>query len=415
MSDDGMAARLTAWLRQPLGIGTVVLVLFGGAVVFGLNATHGMPLVERRVVEVAFTDLSGLNTGDDVRIAGSRVGYVDELRLEDGGAVAVLKLDDPDTELYQDARARVSDRSGLGQKFVNLDPGDAASGPRTVDEPIPATQTVRSEDLNQLLDVFDARTRASASTSLRNLGGGMIGHGESLHGFARNARGILRDTGAVSQALAADRGLPLEDLLASADRLSSRLGARDRELAALVDELGTTARAFGVDGADPVREALDRAPGTLDAADSSLRRLNRPLADTAAAMRTLRPGASALGRATPDLRGFLRESVDPLGQVPGVNEHAEPGVVALDDLVDDARPLVAQLVDTGTDASPFVGVLGSYAHDIARFYTNGAGALSRGDSAGHWLRILLLPAAESLGVSGTVRRDPYPEPTRGTR
>ena len=91
---------LLSWLRSPLGIGTAVLVLFGGAVVFGLNATHGMPLAERREVRVEFDDLSGLNTGDDVRIAGNRVGYVDELLLEDGRAIAVLKLDDPDTKLY---------------------------------------------------------------------------------------------------------------------------------------------------------------------------------------------------------------------------------------------------------------------------------------------------------------------------
>lgn len=411
MSENGMVAGLLAWIRRPFGIGTMVLVLFGGAVVFGLNSTHGMPLVERRVVEVAFEDLSGLNTGDDVRIAGSRVGYVDELKLEDGGAVAVLKLDDPDTELYENAHAaKVSDRSGLGQKFVNLDPGAPSSGPLRGDEPIPAQQTVRSEDLNQLLDVFDEETRTAASTSLRELGGGMIGHGDDLHVFARHARPILRDTGAVSRALAADGGAPLEDLLASADLLSSRLNTRDGELAALVDQLATTVDAFAVDSGDPVRESLDRAPRTLDVAHTALQELDRPLVDTALAMRRLRPGASALGHATPDLRAFLRESVRPLGKVPGVNDHAEPGVEALGDLVADARPLVGQLVRTGASASPFVGVLGGYAYDIADFYTNASGSLAQGDSAGHWLRILLLPAAESLGAPGSVQRDPYPAP-----
>jgi len=401
--------KVLAWLGQPLGIGTVVLVLFGAAVVFGLNATHGMPLVERRVVEVAFEDLSGLNTGDDVRIAGSRVGYVDELRLEDGRAVAVLKLDDPDTELYQNAHAaKASDRSGLGQKFVNLDPGDASTGRLRSGDVIPAVQTVKAEDLNQLLDVFDEKTRTAASTSLRNLGGGMIGHGDDLHAFAREAPGLLKDTGTVSQALAADGGVPLADLLTSADQLSSRMAGRHRELAALVDQLATTVDAFAVDSGDQVRETLDRAPGTLDAAHAALQKLNRPLADTAVAMRTLRPGASALGRGTPDLRGFLRESVDPLRKVPGVNDDAEPGVAALDDLVSDARPLVTQLVSTGASAAPFASVLGGYAYDIADFYTNASGALSHGDSAGHWLRILLLPAAESLGAPGSTQRDPYP-------
>lgn len=412
MSANAMVTNLVAWIRRPFGIGTVVLVLFGAAVVFGLNSTHGMPLVERRVVEVAFEDVSGLNTGDDVRISGSRVGYVDEIKLEDGEAVVVLKLDDPDTQLYQNAHAaKVTDRSGLGQKFVALDPGDRSTGPLRTDATIPARQTVKAEDISQLLDVFDERTRASASVQLRNLGGGMVGHGQDLHAFARTAKQILEDTGTLSEAMASDEGAALEDLLLAADLLSGRMATRHQELAALVDEFATTVDAFAVDSGDQVGQTLDLAPETLAAASAALRSLNAPLADTSVAMRNLRPGARALALSVPDLRGLLREAVDPLERVPAVNEDAEPGVESLGALVEDARPLVTQLVDTGASASPFVSVLGSYAFDISNFYTDAAGALSRGDSAGHWLRILLLPTGESLGVPGSVQRDPYPEPS----
>lgn len=402
---------LTDWLRGPLGIGTVVLVLFGGAVVFGLNATHGMPLAERREVKIAFEDLSGLNTGDDVRIAGSRVGYVDDLRLEDGQAIAVVQLDDPDTELYENAQAaRISDRSGLGQKFLNLDPGDPSTGPLRTDAVIPVAQTTKTEDINELLDVFDERTREEASTTLQNLGGGMVGHGEDLHGFLRNAPAILDDTRTVSKALAARDGVPLESLLDSADRLSGRLATRDQELAALIDEMAVTVDAFAVDAGSPLRASLDQAPDTLDATHSALKTLDAPLADLAVAMRQVRPGATALGKATPDLRALLREGVVPLEKVPGVNKAARPGVVALDGLVTDARPLVEQLTRTSSSAAPFASVLGDYSGDIAHFYTDASGALSRGDAAGNWLRILLLPAAESVGIPGSVTRDPYPAP-----
>lgn len=402
---------LFSWLRSPLGIGTAVLVLFGGAVVFGLNSTHGMPLAERREVRVAFEDLSGLNTGDDVRIAGNRVGYVEDLRLEDGRAVAVLKLDDPDTLLYENARAaRISDRSGLGQKFVTLDPGDPSTGALRSDAVIPAEQTVKTEDVNELLDTFDTRTRAEAATALQNLGGGMIGHSEDLHSLTRNAPEILRSTGEVSRALAAGKGAPLEELLVSADRLSGRMAARDDELAALVDEMAVTVDAFAADDGNQVRASLDQAPDTLDAAHSALSGLDTPLADLAVAMRQVRPGATALGRSTPDLRAFLREAVTPLGKVPDVNDRAETGVVALDRLVSDARPLARQLLTTASNGAPVARVVGDYAEDIAYFHTNASGALASGDSAGHWLRILLLPGVESVGLPGAATRDPYPAP-----
>jgi len=413
---NGRAASVMEWLRRPFGIGMVVLVLFGGAVVFGLNATHGMPLVARREVKVAFTDLSGLNTGDDVRIAGARVGYVADIRLEDGTAIAVLELDDPDTRLYQNAQAaQISDRSGLGQKFVNLDPGDPSTGALRSGGTIPASQTIKTEDLNQLLDVLDPDTRTAASSSLQNLGGGMVGHGQDLNTLARHGAGILEDTGALSRTMAADSGVPLEDLLEAADRLTGRMAGRHRELAALVEELGTTARAFGVDSGNQVDASLARAPRTLEAAESAFRSVNGPLADTASAMRTLRPGASALGRTTPTLREFLRESVTPLDKVPAVSGQAAPGLESLTQLVVDARPLAVQLVKTGSTSAPLVSVLGAYAFDIANFYTDASGALAHGDSAGHWLRIVLLPAAESVaGVSGTANRDPYPAPAHSS-
>jgi phospholipid/cholesterol/gamma-HCH transport system substrate-binding protein len=404
--------------NKPFVVGVALLIVFAGAVLFGLNATHGMPLAERKEVRVAFDDLSGLNVGDDVRIASSRVGYVDAIELEDGRAVAVLKLDDPDTKLYENARAaRVSDRSGLGQKFVDLDPGDPTTGPlRGDDATIPAEQTVRSEDVNQLLDVFDPPTRKGASDSLRNLGGGMTGHGEDLRALARHAPGLLTDTGEVSQALATDSGVPLASMLNSADRLSARMARRSDELAALTEQLATTVDAFGVDGGDRLRESLAQSPQTLDGARTALQTLDGPLADTALAMRQLRPGARALGGATPDLRGLLREGVGPLSKVPSVSMDAVPGVSSLTTLVEDARPLSHQLVKTGRSAGPLAGVLGAYSVDIATYFHDAAETLSRGDSAGHWLRILLVPGSESIAGSPLpVPRDPYQLPSGGAR
>lgn len=405
---------LLTWARQPFGIGVIALLLFGGAVVFGLNATHGMPLVERKTVRVAFSDLSGLNAGDDVRIAGARVGYVDELELEDGQAVAVLKIDDPNTDLYENARAaRVAARSGLGQKFVNIDPGDSSTGPLRDGGTIPVEQTVKAETLSGLLNVFDDQTRAASATTLRNLGGGAIGHGSGLNEFVRDAPAILDDTATVSKTLSADGGVPLERLLTSADRLSSRLAGRHQQLAALVDETAATLDGFAVDDGSRLDASLEKAPETLTRTKSALHSLNGPLDDTAVAMRTLRPGASALGRSTPDLRAVLREGTEPLQKVPSVSEEAVPGVEGLTGVVVDLRPLSKQLVKTGNTAAPLTNVLGRFAWDIANMYTGSAGALSQGDSAGNWLRILLLPGAESaLGTSGAANRDPYPEPTR---
>lgn len=413
----GLAGGVVPRERRPFVVGMVLLILFGGATLFALNATHGMPLVERKVVRVAFADLSGLNVGDDVRVASSRVGFVSEIEMDDGRAVAVLKLDNPDTRLYENARAaRVTDRSGLGQKFVNLDPGDPSTGELRAGSTIPMTQTVEAEDVNELLDVFDPTTRQRSSQVLRNLGGGMTGHGQGLHDFARRAPGILADTGEIADALAADQGVPLAQLLSAGTRLSERLSDRSVEIAALTDQLASTVDAFGIDDGDQVRETLSLTPSTLDEARTALSSLDRPLIDTSVAMRQLQSGAGALGRTTPRLRTLLRDSVAPLRKVPSVNRLATPATRDLTQLVGDARPLTEQLVDTGRSGAPLAGVLGAHAVDIATYYHWSGDTLSRGDSAGHWLRILLLPGPESVaGYAGPVPRDPYQAPGEGRR
>ncbi|MGN6721934.1 MAG: MlaD family protein [Marmoricola sp.] len=402
-------------LRSPFGIGIAAVVLFAGSVVFGLNATHGMPLVPRKEVRVAFTDLSGLDVGDDVRTAGARVGYVADLSLVNGQPVATLKLDNPNTKLYEDAiAARVTDRSSLGQKFVELDPGTPKTGPLRGNGIIPASQTVKSEDIGQLFDSFDPRTRAATSNFLTQFGGGLIGHGPGLHALAKNGAQILKDTSTVSGAIANENGAPLESMLASADQLSSRLKTRQADLAKLIDQFAGTVKGFNVDDGSQVDQTLAKAPGALTSINAALAAINTPLSDTAAAMSTLRPGASALGQATPDLRGFLRDATSPLQKVPGVSQVAIPGVGSLTTVVSDARPLSLQLIKTGAKAAPLAGVLGSYAWDIANFYTDAQGALARGDSAGNWLRILLLPGAESIATPiPTVPRDPYQPPKHG--
>lgn len=402
-------------LRSPFGMGVALLALFVAAIIFGLNAVHGMPLAKRAEVKVAFDDLSGLNNGDDVRIAGKRVGYIHDLRIEDDQAIAVIKLDDPDTKLYEDATAaRVSDRSGLGQKFINLNPGEESTGPLRDDSTIPASETVKAEDINVLLDVFDEKTRQNAQTSLRNLGGGMIGKAEDMQAFAKEAPGILRNTGTVSGALSADQGAPLGDLLESADRISARMAMRDKELAALVDEMAVTVDAFGVDEGNQVRASLDLAPDTLDAAHSALQTLDAPLQDLAVAMREIRPGATALGETTPEFRALMREAVDPLEKVPGVNKVAKPGVKALDRVVTDARPLAHQSTKAGTNGAPLATEFGRYSAYVTEYYRRAASVLSYSDNGGNAFRFLVVPGlADTLAggiTSAGLDRQPYPRP-----
>lgn len=404
--------------KAAFAIGIVVVLVFAAAVVFGLNATHGVPFAERKAVKAAFDDVGGLIEGDDVRIASSRVGYVEDITIENGRAVALLQIDDENTAIYRNASAAtasVGARSALGQKFVDLDPGSPDAGELPPGKVIPKRETRGAQEISELFNVFDPRTRKAAGSTLRELGGGLAGRHQDLRDMLGTAPTMLPALGTVSDSLAARNGADLTAMLTSAERLAGRFAGREQEIADLTRQLGTTMDAVAADGGSRIAEILERSPRALDEATTALAALSRPLADAETGLRTMRPGATALGDATEDLRGVFREGMEPLGKVPGVADKATPAVGDLTHVFTDARPMASQLVDTTDDAAEPLSVLAPYRGEIATFFTRAASALSQGDAAGNWLRIYLVPRSESITGTvpikdPTVSSNPYPGP-----
>ncbi|MFL6089603.1 MAG: MlaD family protein [Aeromicrobium sp.] len=390
------------------GIGT--LAAFIVAIIFGIHATHGSPLKSRETVEAAFDNVAGLTVGDDVRTASVRVGYVRELRIEDGQALAVLNLDDPDTKLYGNATAGVIDRSGFGQKFVALDPGTADAGP--LNGMIKRTSTQRAQDINELFNTFDEKTRGSANSTLREFGGGMTGHAGDLNDLLTHAPGILDNTAVVSEALTSNDS-DLVGLMQSADTLSARFAGRQQHAANVLDQLATTFGAMAVDNGEPMSDTIQDAPETLGDVKSALDDLRDPLENTGSAMEDLHPGAVALGKATPDLRAFMKESVHPLRKLPEFNKLGVPALESLTTLVHDLRPLARQLVTTGASGAPPVTVISQYVPEIVRYFNWGGSMLNYPTPGGLYTRILTIASDESVGGKGAavgLKRHAYVNP-----
>ncbi len=79
-------------------------------------------------VTVLIDSAEGLTPKTPVEVAGIQVGYISELELVDGRrAKATLRLDRA-VRLSQDARAQVRTKGFLGETYVDLIPGDPATG-----------------------------------------------------------------------------------------------------------------------------------------------------------------------------------------------------------------------------------------------------------------------------------------------
>ncbi|MEZ4383087.1 MAG: MlaD family protein [Nannocystaceae bacterium] len=95
----------------------------GAVAVLGPLACH----LGKERYDVRLDNAAGLIRGDDVRIAGVRVGKVVDLELADGGVVVDVAVE-PGTPIYSDARAYAEPKSTFGEKYLKIIPGEAIAG-----------------------------------------------------------------------------------------------------------------------------------------------------------------------------------------------------------------------------------------------------------------------------------------------
>lgn len=286
-----------------VGIGVLLVAALIAYVSFTANEGR-LPLSPSRTVRAAFADAGTLNPGDEVRENSIRVGTVSKVDIKEHQAVVTMDLTE-DRPLYANATAQLWDQSALGQKFVELKQGAPATGPLQ-NRVIPASRTDSDHDLSDVLDVLNPPTRQALSSSLRELGGGAGGHGKDVNSFLGAAPSMLGDLQNVSGALSS-RSTDLPGLIQSAQRLSSRFDGRQEQISSLLRQTDATLAAVNVDGGRPLDQTVGELPGTLHEASRALDSMDRPLVDAESAVGTLRPGARALGEATPALRGVLRD------------------------------------------------------------------------------------------------------------
>jgi phospholipid/cholesterol/gamma-HCH transport system substrate-binding protein len=422
-----MSTRTERRARRAVVYGVFVIAFFAGLLTLALVSTHGVPFAPRTTVKAAFADVGSLIPGDDVRIANVRVGYVERIDLVEmpnratgvsKQPVAVLKLDN-ERPVYRNAQAvtaSVGARSALGQKFIELNPGDPSAGPLPPDFVIPAVDTVSAQEIGDLLAVLDLPTRQSIGSFFRNFGGGLAGHGGDFNDAFSALPDILPDLGTVSAALATDKGRDFAALLRSANNLSTAFAGRQEKIGQLLHKLDVTLDALNADKGQALAETLKTAPRSLRDTRGALRSLDRPLLDTKLATTEFRPGAQSLAEAMPNTRGFLRESPRPLYKVPRFSDSATPAFDKLTPTFYDLRPLSGQLIRTFDQGALTAQQVAPYSPELALFFINAKDALKEGNDNFHWLRVLpvidntasfdsAVPARDPF-----VSRDPYPAP-----
>ncbi|MFB4314052.1 MCE family protein [Actinomadura sp. 21ATH] len=226
-----------------------------------------------------FTDVTGLVKGDEVRVAGVRVGQVAGLRVHRGERALVTLEVDRTRPLPAGVRAAVRYRNLLGQRYVSLAearpaaPGGPGQGRLPAGGTIPVTRTEPALDLTALFNGFRPLLRALEPADVNRLAGEIV---QVLQGEGGTVTSLLARIGSLTGTLA-DRDAVIgrvvgnvTTVLATLDRHGDRLSELIVRLRDLASGLAGDRHAIG-ESLAAMGELTGAAAGLLEEARPALR------------------------------------------------------------------------------------------------------------------------------------------------
>jgi ABC-type transporter Mla subunit MlaD len=400
-------------MRRVLGIFVLVIAVVIVAV-SGIGAGDDGGYEVRAV----FDNAGFAVTGEDVRIAGAKVGSVadveisgeDEPVLEDGStdpgkAIIVLNIDDPAFQDFrEDASCLIRPQSLIGEKIVECKPTEPRA-PGTPAPPeleqipdgqpgagqylLPLERNGKAVDLDLVNNIMKAPYPDRFRLILNDLGAGLAARGDELTEIVQRSNPALRELNRVLAILASENRT-LSDLASDGDTVVSALARQRESLAGFINQSNVAGEATAERRTD-LEAGLAKLPGFLRELRSTMTELSK-FSDAATPvfsdLGNAAPSLTALSKATGPFSNSATESLTSLGRAA---EDAGGPLAASD-------PVVRQLRALGKAGAPATNnlrrFLGSF--DKARGFTSllrtifgVGGAVNSFDSYGHLLRALV--------------------------
>ncbi|GEP38682.1 ABC transporter substrate-binding protein [Nocardioides psychrotolerans] len=205
-----------------------------------------------RDYQAEFVDATGVVKGDDVRIAGVRVGTVSDVAIIDRNRAMVSFSVEETTMLNEATTATIRYRNLVGQRYIALDQQVGDAEVLQEGDTIPVDQTAPALDLTVLFNGFKPLFEALSPDDLNKLSYEVV---QVFQGEGGTLESLLSNTASITSTLAA-RDQVIGDLITNLNTVLDNLADRDDQLSDLI----TTFRTF-VAGLNEDREAI---LGSLD-------------------------------------------------------------------------------------------------------------------------------------------------------
>ncbi len=161
-------------------------------------------------VRAIFDSAFSVIPGEDVKIAGVKVGKITALSVtDDNKAAVVMDIDKAGFgDWRQDATCQIRPQSLIGEKFVECTPTEPRgedeqappplkkieSGPGEGEFLLPVTNTLKTVDLDLINSIYQLPERQRLTIILNEFGTGLAGRGGDLNEVIRRANPALMET-----------------------------------------------------------------------------------------------------------------------------------------------------------------------------------------------------------------------------
>ena len=253
-------------------LATGVLVATIGNLTFASASTY----------KAVFADATGVNKGDDIRVAGVKVGTVKEVAVTDRTRALVTFSVDDSTSVTEATHATIKYRNLVGQRYIALTQEVGSSSKLADGDTIPIARTAPALDLTVLFNGFKPLFQALSPADINQLSYEIV---QVFQGEGGTLESLLAHTASVTSTLA-DRDQVISDLVDNLSEVLDHVADRDEQL----NELITTFRQF-VGGLNSDREAilgsLDQISQLSVQTASLVKGIRSPLVDDIANLRKL--------------------------------------------------------------------------------------------------------------------------------
>lgn len=188
---------------------------------------------EETVYNAQFRNVSGLENGNFVRIAGVEVGHVRKISIQDDGTALVEFSVDNSVALTEGSKAVIRYQNLIGGRYLALEEGSGSTRQLKAGDTVPLGRTAPALDLDALIGGFRPLFHALNPDQINSLSSELI---KAFQGEGATISSFLLKTAALTNTLA-DRDRLVGQVIVNLNTVLGSLGDQSTQFAKTVDSL----------------------------------------------------------------------------------------------------------------------------------------------------------------------------------